>query len=131
MYERQIATVRRLIKKYGEQSVIRRYTEGGEVTPGRPGPNIGEPSQFIVSCVYLPPDSNSLRTLQYGQASEVPTGVELCFMEPPLDGSEVVLTDELYRAGDTGFVSPVKIIKLDRLAPNGVEPVLYTLWVTR
>lgn len=128
MYERQIALVRRLLKKKGEQSILRRYTPGTEVSAGRPGANTAS-VDMPVSAVYLPPDLATLKSFSYIVGTEVLTGHDLVFAEPPL-GWEIKVTDELYRADDTAFARPLKITSIDKLNPNG-ETILYTLLVTK
>lgn len=117
MYDRQIATAKRLIKKYGVPTPVTyiTITENSD----KPWETTEVSSIETVPVCFLPVDSGTMRTLSMTPGTEVPKGAVLAYMGAV--GFKVDLTTTLQYDGRTW-----SIYWMDKLAPNG-RPILYTM----
>lgn len=127
IYDRQIATAKRLIAKYGAEAVwTKPAAQDGAAKPWR-DVREGEPSDFSVPIALF-----SAKDLGYGSTfalaqmagtDEIPVHKQMGLMSGGL-AFVPDLTDSVVIAG-----SPVEVVQIDILQPNGI-PLLYFLWLS-
>ena len=123
VFDNSIAAAERLIDKYGEEC---RWLKEGEAAPGAdPWRDVragDDPDGIPCRIAWFPPNSN-LAFLAAISGTEIPQHSEYGLMKGnvPFDPD---LTDRIERTS-----GKTDILRLVKLAPNGVEPVLHTIFV--
>lgn len=120
VYDRQIATAKRLIAAKGQSVIWRQLTDGNPADSDKPW-NAGETRKkdHTVSIVFLPDTRSGYEMLRAMGVTEVPKGNMIGLMaQVPFTPAlkDIVLRDGV----------PVAIRTITPLAPNG-ENILYTV----
>lgn len=117
MYDRQIATAKRLIKKYGVSTAVTYKTIATD--PDKPWQTVETEITETVPVCFLTLDAGSMKTLSMAPGTEVPVGAVLAYMGAV--GFKVDLTTTFQYDGKVW-----SMFWVDKLAPNG-RPILYTM----
>lgn len=121
VFDRQIATAQRLIKKYGEQVIWQSAPDSED--NGQPwNPEPVEPVDHRVVVAFFPTNSSIGQLIRMMRNSDVPTGNELGYMAQ-VSGFVPSSLDTIVRK--SGAVYRIK--NIDPLDPNGEGVILYTL----
>ncbi len=124
-YDRQIASARRLIAKYGQQVKWQKRENGAPASATeewKPGPTIV--TEYDVQIAFLPDTRMGFEFLSMMAGTEVPTGKIVGYMAAPADFTPS-LKDTIKRGDEE-----IGIRTLDQLAPNG-QAILYTIGLDR
>ncbi len=123
VYDKSIAAAHRMIAKYGEEC---HWLKEGEAAPGadpwRDVRDGDDPDGLPCKIAWFPPNSN-LAFLAAIAGTEVPAHSEYGLMAGDVP-FEPDLSDRIQRTS-----GKTDILRLDKLAPNGVDNVLYTIFV--
>lgn len=119
-FDRQIATAKRLIAKYGQTCIWRKVANGAPVDSLKPWkPTASETSDNNASIVFLPASRENRELLRYLKGTEIPVGSIQGLM--PAVSFEPTLKDVVIRDG-----KQLRLKSIDPVSPNG-EIILYTL----
>lgn len=120
VYDRQIATAKRLIAKFGQSVTWRVVADGTVSDADRPWLETpATPTDYTVAIAFLPLERQFQELLRYIKGAEVATGSIYGLM------GAVTFTPSL-RDVVLRSAKEYRIRSIDELAPNG-EPILYTV----
>jgi len=120
VYDRQIATAKRLISQKGQSVTWRQLADGAPVDSSKPWkPSAATPTDNPVSIVFLPPLKENQELIRYLKGTEVPTG-SVSGLMPAVTFAPA--------AKDVVIRNSVELVvkSIDPLSPNG-EIILYFL----
>jgi hypothetical protein len=120
VYDRAIATARRLIEKYGQRCQWQKPAAPADGAPSWRDQRAGEGPTFPVSIAWFPPGKANPMLALIPQ-TEVPDHSEVGLMAA--GDFEPKINDTINRFNGTS-----RIVHFDKLAPNGT-PIMYTLYV--
>lgn len=122
VFDRQIATAKRLIAKYGETVTWNRYGESVPEETDEPWNATDiDPIQTPVKVAFFPTGSSISQLIRFMKNSDITTGNELGYMaQVPFVPSA---KDTLTRKNGSEY----RIKSIDPLDPNGEGVILYTL----
>lgn len=124
VYDRQIATAKRLIAAKGRACVWSQYEGGAAPDPGKPWkPGASVPTPHSVSIVFLPQSGQNSAFLRALTGTDVPIGDDYGLMAA-VDFLPTTKA-EIYAEDGTTLLRTVKGFGV--LAPDG-DPILYTLY---
>jgi hypothetical protein len=118
VFERQIATAKRLIEKYGMVCVWTELRPGTPTAPNKPGPTV--PFVYSASLVFLPENRIGYEWVRALVGTEIPEGGGYALM-PAVD-FEPTLSSVIEQLDGT----ELRPQSIDPLSPNG-EIILYTV----
>lgn len=119
-YDRQIASAKRLIAKYGQSVTWRQIRNGGinnAATPWKPGAS--QVTEQSVQIAFFPYTTENKQLLRHLLGTEIPVGSLTGYMSAV--NFEPTLKDTVLRDGKI-----LSIKSIDPLAPNG-QVIMYTL----
>uniref|UniRef100_A0AAU6W1F2 Head-tail joining protein n=1 Tax=Pseudomonas phage Pavpe01 TaxID=3138545 RepID=A0AAU6W1F2_9VIRU len=122
VYDRQVATAKRLIAKYGELVTWNSYGASVPEDPAEPwNPTDIEPDKHTVRVAFFPTGSSISQLIRFMKNGDIETGNELGYMaQVPFVPSG---KDTLTRTDGSEY----RIKNIDPIDPNGEGVILYTV----
>lgn len=128
VFDRQVASAQRMIKKYGEPCTWVQVTNGAPSDSSKPWiPSAANEVSTPCIIAFFPTDQQTQKKIQaMFDASEVPMGMETGYMGQTV-GVNPTLKDIIVRKDGT----IARILNIDTINPNGEQDILYTITVEK
>lgn len=128
VFDRQVASAKRMIKKYGESCTWVQVTNGTPPDPNKPWiPSASNEVSTPCIIAFFPTEQTTRKKIQaMFDASEVPMGMETGYMAQTT-GVSPTMKDIIVRKDG----SIARILDIDTINPNGEQDILYTITVEK